>query len=174
MGWDWLNLATSCGSFLFAIGVALFVVNVIASLRRGAPAGTNPWDAPTLEWAVPSPPPPYNFAVIPQIASRHPLWEAQLDEAPARSILDAGLLLDEGRETIATTALDGDPDLILKMPEDTYVPLFLAVALTLAFSGLLLLSWPITIVGGAGMLACLLIWLWPDARLAQIAGAVHD
>ena len=174
LGWDWLNLATSCGSLLFAIGVALLAVNVIASLRHGAPAGTNPWGAATLEWAVPSPPPPYNFAVIPQIASRHPLWEAQLDEAPARSILNAGLLLDEGRETIATTALDGDPDLILKMPEDTYVPLFLAVALTLAFSGLLLLSWPITIVGGAGMLACLLIWLWPDARLAQIAGAVHD
>ena len=36
LGWDWLNLATSCGSFLFAIGVALLAVNVMASLRRGA------------------------------------------------------------------------------------------------------------------------------------------
>ena len=89
MGWDTLNLITTIGSFVFALGVLLFFVNVSKSRRSGAPAGANPWDAPTLEWAVPSPPPPYNFAVIPTVASRHPLWEDRLDEsegALARSI----------------------------------------------------------------------------------------
>ena len=85
MGWDWLNLITSRRSFIFAIGVLLLVVNVIASLRSGAPAGANPWDAPTLEWAVPSPPPPYNFAVIPRRQS-HPLWEDAAGRRPARAI----------------------------------------------------------------------------------------
>ena len=78
MGWDWVNLITTLGSFLFGIGVLIFVWNVVKSLKRGAPAGDNPWDAPTLEWATSSPPPPYNFAVIPIVASRHPLWEDRL------------------------------------------------------------------------------------------------
>ena len=77
LGWDTLNLITSIGSFVFAAGILLFLVNLAVSLRRGASAGQS-WDAPTLEWASPSPPPPYNFAVIPIVASRHPLWEDRL------------------------------------------------------------------------------------------------
>src|SRR6201999_676511 len=49
MGWDWLNLVTSVGSFIIAVGVLLFVMNVVKSLRSTATAGKNPWDAPTLE-----------------------------------------------------------------------------------------------------------------------------
>ena len=73
MGWDWLNLITTIGSFLFGFGVLLLIYNVVRSMRHGPSAGSNPWDAPTLEWATSSPPPPYNFAVIPVVASRHPL-----------------------------------------------------------------------------------------------------
>ncbi len=82
---------------MFAIGVLLLFVNVIRSLRHGAPAGANPWDAPTLEWCVSSPPPAYNFAVIPTVASRHPLWEGRLQEGEARSSLDRGMLLESGQ-----------------------------------------------------------------------------
>src|SRR6202012_3592926 len=131
MGWDTLNMITSLGSFVLAVGIALFLVNVMKSLKAGALAGPNPWDAPTLEWSVPSPPPPYNFAVIPTIASRHPLWEAQLDETSVRSRLHRGLLLDHGRETIATTPLDGAPDLILQMPGDTLAPFGLAIGVSI-------------------------------------------
>ena len=76
------------------------------SLKSGAAAGKNPWDAPTLEWSVPSPPPPYNFAVIPTVASRHPLWEGRLGTEGGSSSLDRGMLLANGKETIATSALD--------------------------------------------------------------------
>ena len=108
------------------LGVVLFLVNVIVSLKHGRPAGPNPWDAPTLEWSTPSPPPAYNFAVIPTVASRHPLWEDRLNERPDRSFGGAGLVLDKGRETIGTTALDAEPDVILKMPGDSIAPLLLA------------------------------------------------
>ncbi len=104
MGWNTLNLVTSIGSFVLGVGVLLFVVNVWKSLRAGAPAGPNPWDASTLEWSTPSPPPPYNFAVIPTVASRHPLWENRLDEEEARSSIDRGMLLAAGKETIGTSA----------------------------------------------------------------------
>ena len=80
MGWDWLNLITSLGSLLFGIGVLIFIYNVLKSLKHGPTAGDNPWDAPTLEWATSSPPPPYNFTVIPVVASRHPLWEDRLEQ----------------------------------------------------------------------------------------------
>jgi hypothetical protein len=84
MGWDWVNLVTTAGSFLFGLGVLIFIWNVIKSLRHGEAAGDNPWDAPTLEWATTSPPPPYNFAVIPTVASRHPLWEDRLETGGAK------------------------------------------------------------------------------------------
>ena len=115
MGWNLVNMITSIGSFMFAFGVLLFLVDVIYSLKRGAPAGDNPWDAPTLEWSTPSPPPPYNFAVVPFIASRHPMWEDRLaDVNDARSSLDEGFTLAEGREAIGTTAMDAEPDVIFE------------------------------------------------------------
>jgi cytochrome c oxidase subunit 1/cytochrome c oxidase subunit I+III len=161
MGWDWLNLITTIGSFLFGAGVLLLVWNIIKSLKHGAPAGDNPWDAPTLEWATSSPPPPYNFAVIPTVASRHPLWEDRLNESAGRSRLDAGLLLDRGRETVGTSAIDGEPNLILEMPADSLAPGILALGLVALFAGALLKAWWLT---GGGLLigvAALLLWFWP-------------
>jgi len=167
MGLGAVNLVTTIGSFLFAIGVLLFIVNALKSLRSGAAAPANPWDAYGLEWLVSSPPPPYNFAVIPTIVSRYPLWEDRLGEAPERSNLDEGLILDEGKETLATTPLDAEPDRILEMPEDTLVPLFLAIATTILFVGLLLKLWPVVALGGLGAAACLVAWLWPSLHLSQ-------
>jgi cytochrome c oxidase subunit I len=51
-------------------------------MRAGRLAGDNPWEAWTLEWATPSPPPPYNFAVIPTVTSRRPLWDLAHPEDP--------------------------------------------------------------------------------------------
>jgi cytochrome c oxidase subunit I len=173
LGWDTLNLITSIGSFVFAFGILLFLVNVLASLRRGERAGANPWDAPGLEWSVPSPPPAYNFAVIPQVASRHPLWEDRLDEEPGRSSLDVGMPLAEGRETLGSTALDAEPNVILKMPEDSLSPLLLALALTALFLGLLLRGWLFAGLGGLVSLGVLIAWMWPERRLGQREGGIH-
>ncbi|HEX4507564.1 MAG TPA: cytochrome c oxidase subunit I [Alphaproteobacteria bacterium] len=174
MGWDWLNMISSVGSFLFAFGVLLLLINLAVSLRRGKVAGPNPWDAPTLEWAVPSPPPPYNFDVIPHVASRHPLWEDRLQESEARTSLTEGYLLDHGRETIGTTPLDGDIDLILKMPEDSYAPFMLSVAISAFFLALLLHWWWLAAAAGVATIGAIAIWLWPEHDLGQTADAGHD
>jgi cytochrome c oxidase subunit 1/cytochrome c oxidase subunit I+III len=173
MGWNWLNLITTLGSYVFAVGVLLFIVNIVSSYRRGRPAGDNPWDAPTLEWATTSPPPPYNFAVMPTVASRHPLWEGRLGEPQPleRSSLTVGLLLDHGRETLGTTALEAEPDLILKMPADSYTPVILAVSLTALFTGLVLHAWWLAAAGTLAAAADLIVWLWPERTLGQTAGA---
>jgi cytochrome c oxidase subunit 1/cytochrome c oxidase subunit I+III len=173
VGWNAVNLVTTIGSFVLAAGLLLLFVNIVISRRRGLPAGPNPWDAPTLEWAVPSPPPPHNFTVIPVVASRHPLWEDRLDEGTGRSSIERGLVLDDGKEIIATTVPDAEPDLILKMPEDSPVPFLTTLAMTVGFAGLLLNWWSMAAIGGAATLLCLIAWLWPSARLGQIARPAH-
>jgi cytochrome c oxidase subunit 1/cytochrome c oxidase subunit I+III len=167
MGWNTVNMITTIGAFIFAAGILIFMVNILVSLKRGAAATANPWDAPTLEWATPSPPPAYNFAVIPLIASRHPLWEDRLDEGGGRSSLDQGYLLMEGRETIGTTPLDAIPDVILKMPEDSYTPFFLGLFSALVFVGLLLHWRDFTVLMVFAGSLSLVVWMWPRAALAQ-------
>jgi cytochrome c oxidase subunit I len=166
-GWGLLNLLTTIGSFVFAVGVLIFLVNVVKSLRAGARAMQNPWDAPTLEWSVPSPPPPYNFAVIPTVASRHPLWESRLGENAQLSTIDRGMLLDTGKETVATSALDAAPDMILEMPQDSFAPLVLAAGLSVLFVGLLLKAWTVVAIGTLLSAAGLLLWLWPRRDLRE-------
>ena len=74
---------------------------------------------------MPSPPPPYNFLVIPTVASRTPLWEDRLLTAEHRSSLRVGMPLDHEKEVAGTSGLDAQPEVILKMPEgfDTPAPL---------------------------------------------------
>jgi cytochrome c oxidase subunit I+III len=167
MGWTTLNVVISIGSFVFAIGVLLFFINVIRSWRSGVVAASNPWDAPTLEWSVSSPPPSYNFAVIPTLGSRHPLWEGRLDEQGSVSSLDRGMLLDSGKETIGTTALDATPDMILEMPADSYAPVLLALGVSIVFAGVLLKLWPAAVAGAVVTAAALLTWLWPRRDLRE-------
>jgi len=167
MGWGPVNLVITIGSYVFAVGILLFLVNVWRSWRRGVRAGPNPWDASTLEWATSSPPPSYNFRVIPTVASRHPLWEDRMTGIAGRSSVEEGLLLDQGRETIGTTVLDAEPDVILRMPEDSFAPLLFAIALSLSFVGLLLHSWSLAIVAAVLSALALIAWLWPEAKLGQ-------
>jgi cytochrome c oxidase subunit 1/cytochrome c oxidase subunit I+III len=168
-GWGPINLLSTVGAFMLAIGILMVLVDVLVSLRRGAVAGPNPWDAPTLEWSIPSPPPPYNFALIPAVASRHPLWEERLQEGSGRSMLDRGFVLDHGKETLATTVIDAEPDVILKMPEDSPWPFILTLAMSALFTGMLVRNWWCIALASAFTLACLLFWLWPKRRLVQVA-----
>ena len=170
-GWGALNLIISVGSFVFAVGVSIFLVNVMKSLRVGKQAAQNPWDAPTLEWSVPSPPPPYNFAVIPAVVSRHPLWESRLGGNTARSTIDRGMLLDLSKETIATTALDAVPEMILEMPQDSFAPLILTIGLSVLFVGLLLKTWLLVVIRALFAAGGALMWLWPRRELRERAQA---
>ena len=161
MGWDLPNLVISLGAAVLAVGLLITVYNFVVSLKRGAPAGPNPWDASTLEWSVPSPPPAYNFRRIPIVASRHPLWEERLGHVEARSVLDSDIVLDNGRETLATSVLDAEADGVLKMPADDVSPLLLAIALMVLFFALLWSAWWVAAAAGLASVAVLTVWLAP-------------
>ena len=163
LGWDTLNKVETIGAYVFALGVILFVANVVYSQFRGAPAGANPWNASSLEWAMSSPPPAYNFEIIPTVSSRDPLWDVH-DETAAPG---PDRILDTRRETLGTGVLDADPNRRLLMPGDTLYPLLLALALTVLFVGLLYKS---PLIGAGGMFAALMLaagWVWPKAEFPE-------
>jgi cytochrome c oxidase subunit I len=81
-GWDTWNLIITIGVFFQAVGILIFVYNLVSSYFKGELAGNDPWDAWTLEWSTSSPPPDYNFARIPEVRSRRPLWDLKHPEDP--------------------------------------------------------------------------------------------
>jgi len=81
-GWDLWNLIVTIGVFFQAAGILAFVANLVWSWLRGKVAGNDPWDAWTLEWSTSSPPPVYNYAVVPTVLSRRPLWDLKHPEDP--------------------------------------------------------------------------------------------
>jgi len=81
-GWDGWNLIVSVGVVFQATAILLWVVNMIVSPYKGEVAGNDPWNAWTLEWSTTSPPPDYNFATLPVVRSRRPLWDLKHPEDP--------------------------------------------------------------------------------------------
>jgi cytochrome c oxidase subunit I len=81
-GWDIWNLIVSIGVVFQAAGILVFAANLIWSYFHGRSAGNDPWDAWTLEWSTSSPPAEYNFAAIPTVRSRRPLWDLKHPEDP--------------------------------------------------------------------------------------------
>src|ERR1700757_4007442 len=81
-GWDVWNLIVTIGVFFQALGTVIFVTNLLWSYFKGKAAGSDPWDAWTLEWSTPSPPPTYKYPSIPAIKSRRPLWDLKHTNDP--------------------------------------------------------------------------------------------
>jgi cytochrome c oxidase subunit 1 len=73
--WAGLNLISTIGAFVIAVGMLVFIFNIFMSLRGGRPSGDDPWEGDTLEWATTSPPAAWNFARIPVVHSARPLKE---------------------------------------------------------------------------------------------------
>ncbi|MFN2504142.1 MAG: cytochrome c oxidase subunit I [Acidimicrobiales bacterium] len=77
-GWGALNLLSTVGAFVAALGVAAFLVNLWVSSLRKEPAGDDPWGGYSLEWTTSSPPPEHNFDHLPPIRSERPAYDARV------------------------------------------------------------------------------------------------
>ncbi len=80
LGWNEMNLLATIGAFTIATAILVFLWNFVITLRSGQPAGSDPWDAFTLEWDTDSPPKPYNFPVLPIVRSRRPFYDKKNPE----------------------------------------------------------------------------------------------
>jgi len=154
MGLELPNMLSSIGSAVVAVGVLLFVVNMVKSFAVGAEAGPNPWDAPGLEWAAASPPAWYNFAHIPAVESRTPLWDAE-----DRFGVVHGLRVDD-RELLLTTVISAAPDLREPSACPSIWPFIAAVATAITFIASVFSPWAVAF-GAVPVAIALIAWFWP-------------
>lgn len=171
MGWDWLNLLSSVGSFVMAAGIAMIIVDVAVHFRFGRRAGDNPWQAGTLEWAMPTPPATYNFVSLPDISSGYPLWGDKGLPAAMQAGQHWLASVSHGRrETLYTAASTSK----VHLPSNSWLPLQAALAMSLLFISLLAGIYWLALVAVAVASAYLLRWSWVNGLHRDAAPITGD
>jgi cytochrome c oxidase subunit I+III len=156
-GWGMLNTVATVGAVILAAAVVLFLTNVWSSLRGGALAGANPWGADSLEWAMPSPAPVYNFLYLPTVASRTPLWNAEPDR-PVVKGMRADIL-----EVLVTTLVDATPDHRHLLDGPSYWPFLTALAVGIGIITAIFTPWGV-VLGAVLSAIALAGWFWPHGE----------
>jgi cytochrome c oxidase subunit I+III len=158
LGWGIYNLLETIGGYILAGGLLMIAVNIGWSMRRGAPSGRDPFDGGTLEWATSSPPPHYNFAVIPTVRTAYPNWDEPDRENDLRRLEDDELVLARGHETPLSTVNDAALDRVAEMPPESPWPITVAFAVSIAFA--LVLTTHFVVAGVFFVLATLAAAAW--------------
>jgi len=155
LNWDQLNLISTIGSYILGIGFAVFIINILYSRKYGERATENPWNAGTLEWYTTSPPAGYNFAPIPRVNDRNPLWDKNFGVQPA----ETGLSVTQ-REVLSTSIVDAKIQGVIPIPHPTPWPFLLALVCGIGFVGVIFSLWWFVI---GFFLAALAMtgWFWP-------------
>jgi cytochrome c oxidase subunit I+III len=172
-GWEVINLISSVGAFVMAIGFALVIVDVIANMALAVRGARNPWRAGSLEWAMPTPPPAYNFASLPLVTSRDPL-SADPDVAVriARGEGYLGTPRDGRREVLTVETATGRPEALVVFPMNTALPILMSAATGLFFVAFLAkIYWlaPIAVVIVSAM-----AWRWAWSLGSRQDGGPQD
>jgi cytochrome c oxidase subunit 1 len=143
MGWEFWNLVETIGAFTIALSVLVFMYNVWVTMRKLPDAGNDPWDARTLEWTIPSPPPHYNFAEIPTVRARDPWWYEKY-EAPRN-----GVSTDHRPAEVNPHSIH--------MPDPSYWPLVAAIGFPIMGFGVIY-ALPLVVVGALVLIAGIYGW----------------
>jgi cytochrome c oxidase subunit I+III len=152
-GWETLNFISSMGSFVMTMGFALVALDFILIFRFGRRYRRNPWNAGTLEWAMPTPPSSYNFASLPRLDERADLLKPnKLGPYLAAGKGYLGFVRGERMEVLGVDIVTGEPDQLVILPKQTYLPFVAAVVTGVFFLSLLFK----------------LYWLSPLALLAAV------
>ena len=171
-GWELINLIASIGGFVTAIGFALVILDVALNAFVSLRSIRNPWGAGTLDWAMLTPPPAYNFASLPLVDGRDPNHDGSLILRLAKG---EGLLAaprDDRRETLVVDIASGAPRQLVVFPGNTALPLVMAVVTGGVFAGLLLKAYWLVPIALAGVVALALRWVWSLG--ARAAGGPQD
>jgi cytochrome c oxidase subunit 1 len=147
-GWWFWNVVETIGAYLLGASILLFIYNIAKGLHSKQQAGPNPWDGASLEWATPSPPPAYNWAVIPTIEHRDPLWaekygieehDTEVDVTFAGAHVGSANVPNEdpGEQMLASLAALDDGTADVHMPNPSYYPIIAAFGFVLVSIGLI-------------------------------------
>jgi cytochrome c oxidase subunit I+III len=159
-GWELINLVSSVGGFIQAIGFALVIVDVVVNMALAVRGSRNPWGAGTLEWAMPTPAAAYNFASLPHVEARD-----ALDHNPAIAVRIArgeGYLgTPRGtREVLTVDTATGAPQTIVTFPSNTARPVLMSAATGLFFLGFLLKQYWLPPISAVIVIAMAWSWAW--------------
>jgi cytochrome c oxidase subunit 1 len=153
-GWELWNMIATVGAFTIALGVLVFVINLVMSLmKKEHDAGADPWDGRTLEWSIASPPPEYNFARIPQVHAVDAFWHQKyVEDSQGRPVpVTAGGAVASGDD-------EDEVDVhSIHMPSPSYFPLIAACGFPLIALGIIY-DYALCAVGVAVMLVGLYGW----------------
>jgi cytochrome c oxidase subunit 1 len=145
LGFETLNQIETAGSLLLGVAFLVFLWNLVRSLRHGTPAPADPWNGATLEWAIPSPPQEFNFAEVPQVEARDPLWELKRERG--------GALPEPQRVSGAG----------IHMPNPSYWPFVCALGVLVFFVGLMFTlgtTTQLAVTIGGGLLTMFAMFRW--------------
>ena len=142
MGWDLMNMISSGGSGLLAVGMLVFVYNLVRGARKGEMAGADPWDARTLEWSIPSPPPEYNFEQIPTVHGIDAFW---MQKREGVRMMPPG----------GGSGENGSPS--IHLPQPSFWPILVSIGLLIGGYGLIF-NLAVAAIGGAIAMVSTYAW----------------
>jgi cytochrome c oxidase subunit I+III len=161
LGLEPLNLLSTAGAFVLALGFAVVAWDVLRPKSRQPYAPRNPWQAGSVEWLQEIPGIPWGVRTIPFVERRYPLWE----QPNFMADYDAGRFFlpdaEEGRrEMLVTSPIDAEPRQCMRIPGPTFITLFAAIAVggVFIFPTFKMYSWM-----GASIalsIVTIAIWLW--------------
>ena len=144
-----LNMTSTIGAFMLALGILTFIVNFIYS-RKNNQVPDNPWNADTLEWATPSPMYQYGFRRLPIVHSRHPLWDnykvSEGDEKTEHLLELFARWPYDWRAQIVTSLVDGQPQELFRVAGPSIWPFVTAIGV-MGFSFVLIFKLYLLAIG---------------------------
>jgi cytochrome c oxidase subunit 1 len=166
-GFDLWNMVSTIGSFILAISVTAFLINIFLSRRKAAAnpvdIGPDPWDGRSLEWITASPPPAHNFDQVPVVTEYDELWHRKYAEDEQGRLVRVARTEDVVDPGIATD---------VHLPAPSYWPIVLAFGLMIAGYGLIF-NLALCAVGGFIVFAAVFGWSLEPSDDEDVPPATH-
>ncbi len=162
LGWGLLNMVATAGAFLIAASVMVFIYNVVITLRSKERVGADPWDGRTLEWSIPSPPPAYNFAEIPQVHALDDFWHSKYVESERGEPVP---VVAGGAQQAEQEAKEAEEHHSIHLPSPSYFPIIAALGLPVMAFGFIYYDFALVAAGAVILLVGVYAWaLEPEAE----------
>jgi cytochrome c oxidase subunit 1 len=166
MGVGLWNFVETIGSFIIALAVLVFIINVVLTQRKPQDAPADPWDGRTLEWSIPSPAPHYNFAEVPVVHGLDDFWHRKYTEDE-----DGRLVKLPAAEQHADTAEANGHQVHVHLPAPSYFPIVSSIGLPIIAYGMIYKTFLVSVVGGIVMLAGFYGWSMEPSAEPETAHA---